>query len=167
MQQKPTSHASTKSYGQPMFVSTANQGSQDGATLIARQVQLGPGSWTLLRLGGQFNSRGPYPLGSLVGAARASSKQQGAGCREGSTSIVGQLYHYLMRLPPCQPSPWPGFEFEFILKQAFFFFSFCMRPVRMQRETERESELGPATVAVRRREANRQTTPSVNESACL
>lgn len=44
VQQKPTSHASTKSYGQPMFVWPANQHGQDGTALIARQGQLGPGS---------------------------------------------------------------------------------------------------------------------------
>lgn len=115
MQQKPTSHAS-KSYGQPMFVRLTNQGGQDGATLIARQGRLGPGSWTLLRLGGQFNSRRPFPLGSLW-----EQREQGAGSREGSTSIVGQLYHYLMRLPSYQPFPPPrrGFGFGFILTQAF------------------------------------------------
>lgn len=40
------------------------------------------------------------PLGSLW-----EQREQGAGSREGSTSIVGQLYHYLMRLPSYQPFP--------------------------------------------------------------
>lgn len=64
-----------------MFVWMANQNGQDGTTLIARQDQLGPGSWTLLRLGGQFNSRRPYPLGSLWEQCEGkyTSKEQGAG----------------------------------------------------------------------------------------
>lgn len=87
MQQKLTSHASTKSYGQPMFVWAANQMGEYGTTLIARQAQVGPGSWTLARAGGQFNSRGPYPLGSCLvvweaaRAVRASHQEQGAGSR--------------------------------------------------------------------------------------
>ena len=58
-----------------MFVRATNQMGEDGTTLIARQVLLGPGSWTLARPGGQFNSRGPYPLGSRVGSSESSESE--------------------------------------------------------------------------------------------
>lgn len=128
MQQKPNSHASTKSYGQPMLMWMTNQGGWDGTTLIARQGLLGPGSWTLLLLGGQFNSRRPCPLGSLW--VRARSREQGRldlNCWA-TLSLSDEASILSASLPRrC-------FGFEFILKQAFS----CESPVRML------AELGPA-----------------------
>lgn len=82
---------------------------EDGTTLIARQVQLGPGSWTLAspaRAGGQFNSRGPLPFGKSCGKQQ---EQQGAGCRVqgrldlncwATLSLFDEAFHPISLFPP-------------------------------------------------------------------